>query len=80
MDTRHEAAYILIAFLVGWGALLFFENTYFAAFSFGFSPPVFVQWVGMVPWWVLNIIDTVAVAAIVAVFFLLRRKKGARRE
>lgn len=61
------AVYVLSGVIVVWGILIFFENTFFAAPAFGVAAPSWSTWVGQIPFWLLNVIDTIGVAAIIGV-------------
>lgn len=75
---------VLLAVLAVWSILLFFESAYFGAGFYGFPVPSWDAWVGTLPIWTFNAIDTVMVAVLVAVVVLAamasrRRRPSAQR-
>ena len=70
MKPRTEIEVALGAVAAIWGVFLVFENAYFAAPFYGVAVPIWAAWVGAFPTWSFDVIDTVAVIAIVALFVL----------
>ena len=77
--TRLEAYYALSGLLIIWGFLLVFENAYFAAGFYGVQVPFWALWVGQQPIWLLNVLDTIAVAAVISLIYLERPRGSSRR-
>jgi hypothetical protein len=72
---KSELLTVLAAVLVAWGVLLFFENAYFASFFYGVATPVWAAWVGDLPVWGMDAIDTVMVAVFLLAIVLSAKKK-----
>lgn len=81
MRTGLLVIYVLSGVIAAWGVLIFFENTFFAAPAFGVAAPSWSTWVGNIPFWLLNVIDTIGVAAIIGVIAVQAwmRRKGRKR-
>jgi hypothetical protein len=77
--AKKEILWTLSAVLVGWGILLFFENSYFAAGFYGVTAPWWSDWVGSLPTWWLDAVDTVMVIVLVTAILLSVRKSHRRR-
>lgn len=79
-DKEHKD--ILLALSVGlglWGILIIFENAYFAAPAYGVAVPYWAQWVGVLPLWSLDVVDTVALFLVVGLVVLSIHWGHARR-
>lgn len=57
---------IFAAVLAVWGIVYFFEDAYFGALFYGVPVPSWAAWVGNLPIWTFNAIDTVIVAILFA--------------
>jgi hypothetical protein len=77
--TRKEAILALSIGLGAWGFFLVVENAWFAAPAFNVSPPFWAAWVGQIPIWGTLLIDTIAVAAIIALLLLERTRQHRHR-
>jgi phosphatidylserine synthase len=69
----HEKKQLLLVLglvLAGWGILLFFENSYFAAGFYGVPVPFWAEWVAGLPLWWLDAVDTVMVAVLIVALVL----------
>jgi hypothetical protein len=75
---KKELLLVFSLILASWGILLFFENSYFAAGFYGVVAPSWATWVGDVPLWWFNVIDSV-MAAILIIAILLSVRKSRRR-
>ncbi len=77
----HEVLLITSVLLGAWGFLLFFESAYFGAFFYGVPVPSWAAWVGELPIWSFNVIDTimVTVAVIALVLAIRTRRKKSQR-
>jgi hypothetical protein len=83
--VNHKAAKeLLLVFtliLTVWVVLLFFENAYFGALFYGVAVPFWANWVGNLPVWWLNAVDTVmAIVLVAAIVVAWRSKKKDGRE
>jgi hypothetical protein len=65
--------------LAVWGILLFFESAYFAAGFYGVTAPIWTQWVGELPIWWLDAVDTVMVVLLIIAVVLTARHGSSRR-
>jgi hypothetical protein len=77
----HGLLLVLGIILAGWGLLLFFQGAYFAALFYGVPVPFFAAWVGQLPIWSFNVIDTVMVGVLVLAYYLdykSRHRRGIR--
>ena len=69
---------IAAAFLGVYGFIIFFENSYFSAPFYGVQTPSWAKWVGAIPLWALDLIDTVALVAIILLIIPSKRRKKRR--
>ena len=67
---------IAAAFLGLYGFIIFFENSYFSAPFYGVQTPSWAKWVGVIPLWALDLLDTFA---LVGIILLVIPKKPKRR-
>jgi hypothetical protein len=74
---------VLSVILVAWGALGFFEGAYFASFFYGVPAPSWTLWVGQLPIWWLNAVDTAMAAVLILAIYLSfrsgRKHRASRR-
>jgi hypothetical protein len=78
-STRKEALVVVAVGLAIWGVFLFFQNSYFGSFFFDVPTPFWAAWVGQVPLWAFNVIDTFAVALIVVGLIIELSGRSKRR-
>lgn len=64
------------AFLGLYGFIIFFENSYFSAPFYGVQTPSWAEWVGAIPLWALDLLDTFALVAIILLIFSSRKRRG----
>ena len=67
---------IAAAFLGIYGFIIFFENSYFSAPFYGVQTPSWAEWVGVIPLWALDLIDTFALVAIILLIFSSKKRRG----
>ena len=67
---------IAAAFLGIYGFIIFFENSYFSAPFYGVQTPSWAEWVGAIPLWALDLLDTFALVAIILLIFSSRKRRG----
>lgn len=67
---HHHLLLVLGLVLFLWGIFLFFQSAYFGAFFYGVPVPFWAAWVGLLPLWSFDAIDTVMVAVLVIVLLL----------
>lgn len=84
MSDRHATILaVLSVVLTLWGVFLFFQSAYFGSFFYNVPTPWWAVWVGQIPIWWFDVIDTIMVAALIAAIILasegpVRRVRGAR--
>ena len=66
---------IAAAFLGVYGFIIFFENSYFSAPFYGVQTPSWAEWVGAIPLWALDLIDTFALVALILLIIPPKRRK-----
>ena len=66
---------IAAVFLGVYGFIIFFENSYFSAPFYGVQTPSWAEWVGAIPLWALDLIDTFALVAIILLIIPSKRRK-----
>lgn len=66
---------IAAAFLGLYGFIIFFENSYFSAPFYGVQTPFWAEWIGAIPLWGLDLLDTFALVAIIFLIIPARRRK-----
>lgn len=73
MNSKTKVA---AAFLGIYGFIIFFENSYFSAPFYGVQTPSWAEWVGAIPLWGLDLLDTFALVAIILLIFSSRKRRG----
>lgn len=73
MNSKTKVA---AAFLGLYGFIIFFENSYFSAPFYGVQTPSWAEWVGAIPLWGLDLLDTFALVAIILLIFSSRKRRG----
>lgn len=71
---RHQ--HLLVVFgsiLAAWGFFLFFQSAYFGALFYNYPIPSWALWVGQLPIWFFNAVDTVMVAILLLALWLEHR-------
>ena len=66
---------IAAAFLGIYGFIIFFENSYFSAPFYGVQTPSWAEWVGVIPLWALDLIDTFALVAIILLIYSSKKRR-----
>ncbi|HEV2317955.1 MAG TPA: hypothetical protein VGV89_10350 [Thermoplasmata archaeon] len=79
MNSSHHTTYLVLSgVLTVWGILLFFQSAYFGANFYGVPIPWWAAWVGQLPIWSFDVIDTIAAVVLIALLIIERPKSSAR--
>jgi hypothetical protein len=63
---RHEQLLVVLGSVIAiWGIFLFFQSAYFGAGFYGVPVPSWAMWVGNLPIWTFNAVDTVMIAVLI---------------
>lgn len=76
--AHHTFLLVLSLILAAWGFFLFFQGAYFSAGFYGVPVPFWAQWIGQLPLWAFDVIDTIMVAIVLLAFFLSRKASPRR--